>query len=732
MNEIKNNWKMIFPAFFYGLSVVIVTMLPYIPNNFIVIFSSLFLLGLFYAVLIKLKDKWKKRLCVISYFLCFYLIYLGFNIRVGETGFYTWLLTGYDYNDMFIPYIILLLFVCVLFFGASSYYFSHFYFRGYIMIFMLLIPVALYYKMIESVPSIYIIVVLIALFLLYISGVQKRNMKDIKLLPNKAMFRFVGCFVLVIVITTAICPKSDVAEYREKFDEIISMNPFSNRNITTISTVSDSSASRNYGYLNQTRLVYTGIGYENLYLRRSAYYKYTGEGFVNGTRYKEDNWEHLSEQNSMRNFYENMIVLYENHPEVFEKYNVSFESIPNVTEETMTVRLTPKNFNADYFLATVRTYSITTDKNRIDESITKDVYDCYQSPYILDVEYESYMLTYYRDIARTNENILRFAECFESIDNYQLFINELISVNEDLKISVWLENIKGEVEVALSFRNVNSNESSRIKELAESITAGCTTDYEKACAIENYFKENDYTYNLAADPDDYSVEYFLFESKEGACGDFATAMTLMAQSIGLPARYVEGFVMSKQYSDGTYYVTTGDSHAYVEIYIPGYGYTVFEPTKVSASQETEGVISEAINRFTEILEVNKDNIYTFLLILLVVFVCVAIFYKFVLFRVQNICMVFVCKRAKARTEKAYSYIQKILSPYTEQDVKSMTPAEVNNFVKEKYQIDISEFTETIEKKAYSQSNEEIQKKSIKRLVELRNATRIKKKTKKVK
>lgn len=122
----------------------------------------------------------------------------------------------------------------------------------------------------------------------------------------------------------------------------------------------------------------------------------------------------------------------------------------------------------------------------------------------------------------------------------------------------------------------------RVKSLSHQITDGYSNDYDKACAIRNYLKEN-YSYSL--DPSELPegrdfVDYFLFDGKEGYCTYFASAMTVMCRINSIPARYVEGFVLGSgdKSSDGLYDVYSKKAHAWVEVYFDGYGWVTFEPT----------------------------------------------------------------------------------------------------------------------------------------------------------
>jgi hypothetical protein len=127
----------------------------------------------------------------------------------------------------------------------------------------------------------------------------------------------------------------------------------------------------------------------------------------------------------------------------------------------------------------------------------------------------------------------------------------------------------------------------RIHQLALQITAGLTDPYEQATAIQDYLRTH-YQYTLTplvapqgTDP----VVYFLFDSKQGYCQYFATAMGDMLRSLGIPTRLVNG------YGPGTYDPTTdsyvvreSDAHTWVEAWFPHYGWIPFEPTPAPGYQ----------------------------------------------------------------------------------------------------------------------------------------------------
>ena len=73
------------------------------------------------------------------------------------------------------------------------------------------------------------------------------------------------------------------------------------------------------------------------------------------------------------------------------------------------------------------------------------------------------------------------------------------------------------------------------------------------------------------------TRYFLEESHEGYCVHFATAATLLFRSMGIPARYVEGYIVPQKDfgssdAEGWVHVSDERGHAWTEIYVPLYGW----------------------------------------------------------------------------------------------------------------------------------------------------------------
>lgn len=86
------------------------------------------------------------------------------------------------------------------------------------------------------------------------------------------------------------------------------------------------------------------------------------------------------------------------------------------------------------------------------------------------------------------------------------------------------------------------------------------------------FKEYKYTpksTTLATTP------YEVFVDKKGVCQDFANLFICLARLLNVPARYRVGYL----YTGGIYDLRMADqSHAWVEVYLPGIGWIGFDPT----------------------------------------------------------------------------------------------------------------------------------------------------------
>ena len=120
----------------------------------------------------------------------------------------------------------------------------------------------------------------------------------------------------------------------------------------------------------------------------------------------------------------------------------------------------------------------------------------------------------------------------------------------------------------------------RVRQLSKTVTKEAKSSYDRALAIKQYLSQFAYTLEVKAPTQGVDgVDYFLFTQQSGNCVQFASAMTVMLRSVGVPSRFARG------YTPGEWDVTIGssalrakDRHTWPEVYFPGYGWIGFEPT----------------------------------------------------------------------------------------------------------------------------------------------------------
>jgi len=135
----------------------------------------------------------------------------------------------------------------------------------------------------------------------------------------------------------------------------------------------------------------------------------------------------------------------------------------------------------------------------------------------------------------------------------------------------------------------------------------------KAMDIETYLKEN-YPYDLEIPPfpdNKDSVDYFLFEKKRGYCEHFASSMVVMLRTQGIPARLVTGYLPGRYNPISGYYsIKMSDAHAWVEYFIPDYGWYAVDPTpgftgsSYARTRKSPWLFMGAVDQFRE--KINFD------------------------------------------------------------------------------------------------------------------------------
>lgn len=132
-----------------------------------------------------------------------------------------------------------------------------------------------------------------------------------------------------------------------------------------------------------------------------------------------------------------------------------------------------------------------------------------------------------------------------------------------------------------NYLQLPKNLSPEVTALAKRVAGTDGNWFAKADRICQYLRTN-YKYVLdLSEPKskDEMAHDFLCTSKQGACGQFATAFVVMCRSVGVPARCVSGFSPGDyNSSQGFQEIRNKHAHAWGEVYAPGYEWVPFDST----------------------------------------------------------------------------------------------------------------------------------------------------------
>jgi protein-glutamine gamma-glutamyltransferase len=126
----------------------------------------------------------------------------------------------------------------------------------------------------------------------------------------------------------------------------------------------------------------------------------------------------------------------------------------------------------------------------------------------------------------------------------------------------------------------------RSRALAAKLRGSVSSDSAYVATVLDYLRTGGFEYTLTpptlgAD----SVDDFLFQTRLGFCGHYASAFALLMRAGGVPARVVTGYLGGEWNPIGHYFVVRqSDAHSWTEVWIEGRGWTRVDPTAVVAPE----------------------------------------------------------------------------------------------------------------------------------------------------
>ena len=593
----------------------------------------------------------------------------------------------------------LFLFFCLGFFITSViYYFTVIRYRTFGTMLVLLFPFLIYGKRADTLSAFNTTLMLTVFLAMLVHNKQVSDdtVKNTKF--NLSYVMGIAIFVTFSAAVASVLPNPNIQSQLEQNNEFF--NFYQGANATEYDTFSNSSSPR-YGFDTMGDTLFYVSTTENtskLMLRRQSYDEFQDNKWImsNDEKYAYFDWEEKF-PNDTYNIFNSPQYVYNLMKSLaqtgrYQNYGLTtelFES--NAYQNVQKITYYSEDFYPRYIPAPLMIKSDETDdiyRNNLG-NVTRNL----NKVSILDGSF-SYI------VEGSNEKAYA-ASLTLSGDEYLNLLNEAYQ-NGDIT----QEDYETAENMYSAFTYVDEEEVDieRIQALTDEVIKDCTTEYQKAKAIEQYFEDNNYIYDLEFWPDDESVENFLFNTKTGTCSSYATSMTLMCRLAGLPARYVEGFAAYESTNDypDSFVVKDSDAHAFVEVYIAGSGWVTFDPTVSGYERHTEDEdINGGLN--TELITAFFSYFSRMVLFLGAVFVLVFIVL------IQRIVEVIFRIRIKFanNTNKVlmiYRRIIKLLELSSKERLKGYTPNEIQLYCLEDRSVNITAITQLFDKTCFGGYN----------------------------
>ena len=518
--------------------------------------------------------------------------------------FVIWFLTPkevLDYN----PYYAAIAYTCyLLFISVTSYYFTRIQYRIIVTAMIAFFPILTYGKDDSMIP-LWVGIPLLALYF----GVMIYSRQLIRPIPKHSLkIRFTPkqtndkpawdvqiwkSVLFYLVLGTVVCmaaPKPSIMADRTAIDSALKMSGLTDYLMNAISDFTDSSdgggsfngsgSDRVFAYVNAEETL-------ALKTRTFTHYSFDNDTWFIGDfdqKFVDDsNWQQSCQLNDINKLLDILEKISVQSPEFAQRYALTeLTALKDTPLPTRYVEVQPATGSIPYLLSPAAiqsvyapayeaigcTYTGTVYNHEQAYSITLEDYTFgYQTPFTMESERLNYLL-------ETSEA----RDWFEMLTELNVLAAQFCTADECAVVSYYFS----EADRAQKYNDeCGPVKSERIAALAEELVQDCSNQTEQVAALAYYFDNGTFVYDLEyAEPHDANAETFLFESKRGVCYEFATAMVLMCRSVGIPARYVEGNSVSEPSGANRYdfEVRYLDSHAYVEVYLDGFGWCSVDPT----------------------------------------------------------------------------------------------------------------------------------------------------------
>lgn len=543
-----------------------------------------------------------------------YLLFLVFTGAAIEKGYEdypiawsVWFITpqdtinagvGLGYNKWYTLAIYLLFLIFML---SVIYYFTQIRYRIFMNFMIFIIPFAIYGKEYEKMPIGYIMLLAVGYILMMVYFRRLHNDKCTEVVDQGEAWKSVAVYAVMFALVSTLFPKPVIEEDRTTLETLINAEEIVKKLENMMDAFRDTADGSQFRQRTGNLVVYSGDADEPLRLKLNTFsvYNFDKDEWKQSSSDKETEADDIGsdlpyEIDGCGDIAEAVITAAAYDSEFASDFGLESlqgRHIEYPEEDVFTITILGRGGSGIPVPQMVRSFTGGTNLRSI-SATTTDLLRAAKS-----IMNESYKFNYLPESVLYEGNNKEIIDMFSRDDYTELTyyasqaLEDYADEHENDLSQEELEHIRNLSVIALDthkfyvkngFKSYGADED--IEALARSITSGCNTDLDKAYALEMYFYNNGYIYDLdyVKQPGE-NVDSFLFETKTGVCVEYATAMTLLARSAGIPARYCEGFNMNQQNTDknakNRYIITTNDAHAFPELYIRGFGWVSFEPTR---------------------------------------------------------------------------------------------------------------------------------------------------------
>lgn len=551
------------------------------------------------------------------------------SIEIGQSGYPiswgVWFLSPQDTVEYNSGYTFAIYLLFLIFMLSVIYYFTRVRYRIFMNFLIFIIPFAIYGKEFEKMPTIYIILLCVGYVMMMIYFRELRGDENTEIVVKDEVWKPVAVYAVVFAVAAAVVPKPAIEADRTVLETLISAEQFTDRLVSMLNIFRDSTSSEQFTGNMSNEPIYYAAASEPLRLKTSSFssYDFTNDSWsimktddddpINSldTTFRQRFDDLPMQITNAQDLPKAILLAAQVDSEFAEKYGLSdFSETDLAFPQEKTVSIFTASSNTSQFtaqFAPVPQYA----QQMTDISYNGQIALIYSGLiYAVDERFdynERFDFTYSSERALSSPTNKQFFDTLDTED-YAEMLREarsaLFAGKYDIESGDWVDDtedwehywnvLRDETNLYTYYEKylLDYSDNQRILELAQKLTEGVDSDYEKAKILEQYFYNNDYIYDtgyLKKSTD--NAETFLFETKTGVCYEYATSMVLLARAAGIPARYCEGYNMTQELESNErykYYVATSQSaHGFPELYIRGYGWASFEPTLTDAPAQAQ-------------------------------------------------------------------------------------------------------------------------------------------------